>query len=160
MVHALFYILGAIWRRIDGTNWTPMIFRQITMPLIAVGALFVSGISGMPWYAYLLITVITFISLFDGFDDWTDFKEMSLRYTKYAVLACLVAVTLGGALTVDALTYIGLNLAAGLTYPVFSRLPERWFPKVRIGETLIIDGYTSYCELIVGSCVLGGLTVF
>lgn len=131
-------VLGALWRRKDGSNkldrwniskgaWRVML-ALILLPL----CYYLYGNCGI-W-----IASVTLINMFMGFETMTHNHgwRHGLMMFRYSVL---------GFIATTNPIYTGACALAGLCYP--------------IGNKYDIDNYTNWCEYIVGAVVLGGVLI-
>ena len=131
--------IGAIWRLVDGSEIKPRGWNLL--PLAALPVLYF-----MYDWQMALAFFIAHVSLLDGFHGWHDWGYMRMRYTGYAALACALAGV--------SLWYIPLAFLAGMTYPALHKLYENG---VRLPHKGIVNNYNSYCELICGAAMFGGV---
>jgi len=127
------FLLGAIWRVIDGGDNAPKGWHLIPF-----------GATPIIYYMYdwklSCAWLIATIALLDGFKDWTDYGYMSMRYTGYAALAV--------ALFDVSSWYILAGLVSGLCYPVGASINNKY-----------TFSYTTFCEAIAGGLLYGVLFI-
>ena len=65
IIDSLLFILGGMWRRIDGTSLVPMWVRQVSLPILVFSTLLVSSL-GFNFLLFLTIAIIVSIAMVLG----------------------------------------------------------------------------------------------
>lgn len=125
-------ILGAIWRRVDGSKSKPEGWHLLPCAFIVYS--FWAGD-----YHSASAYLIAYIALLDGFSNWKDWSYMAMRYTGYTALACCFLPLSNW--------YIACGVVSGIVYPLGASI-KRKFTSFQ---------YTVYAEIVAGGLMFGGV---